>query len=143
MKKPVDPRKSIPAPRKFLSKLKATSAECNGELTVNHILNSIKSLPDNLDLNSVYVELSQKTIWTNNSTIKFKWEEQIPNPNYDLEIKAYNDLYEQFVIDIKAYNEYERKKISKEKEDLADEIARLRQLLADKEAELASKNDNS
>jgi len=143
MKKPVDPRKSIPAPRKFLSKLNGTSAVCNGELTVNHILNSIKSLPDNLDLNSVYVEVSQKTIWTNNSTIKFKWEEQVPNPNYDLEIKAYNDLYEQFVIDIKAYNEYERKKISREKEDLVDEIARLRQRLVDKEAELASKNDNS
>ena len=68
MKKPVDPRKSIPAPRKFLSKLNGTSAVCNGELTVNHILNSIKSLPDNLDLNSVYVEVSQKTIWTNNGS---------------------------------------------------------------------------
>jgi hypothetical protein len=124
-------------PEKYLSKIKGATALAESNLmnlkTINKLIGQV---PDNIPDDTVSISIVNTYYNQGKSEAHASWTEKVLNPNFDTEIRTYNEHIKVYEEELKAFDAYNKRKAAGETEALEDEVARLEHRLAAKKAEL-------
>lgn len=139
MQRPKDPRKHMAEPKSHLKNNRF--ARVKGKCTLGLVKELIAQIPTEVAESEVEISIDKPYYASQaDSTITANWIVYTPNPKYDEQKAAYDAELKAFEENSKKFVDYMERKARGEKEALADEVARLKERLAFKEAELARKN---
>ena len=141
MRKPSDPRKDMKHPTKYLAENRIMDFTTDGNPTVAKMLDFLHKLPPQVNRNDAVVSFTNSAYGNSARSVAINWEETVLNESFDEQMMLYTSRVQKYEAELKAFEEYNKRKAAGEKEALEDEVARLEQRLAAKKAQLAEKDN--